>query len=233
MKKGRRLLLWPPFNSISLPTEQEAEPREVGEGGAGGSGRRIFSSEGGAAGRSDCSLQGDSGHAEQRRAAQTAAAESLQLEDWTSPPPTLRDWRGPDGWRATAAPPSEQSLHGGASQQRALPPSCVQTGNALIADCTVLWICMQTDTAKYISGCSRRATLSPRCSARPGQICCSNTVFFNKYIQTEIKAPLPNPQARQLANRRGRAILIFPSPQCWGIALQLFWSFSITLLRWR
>lgn len=149
------------------------------------------------------------------------------------PPPTLRDWRGPDGWRATAAPPSEQSLHGGASQQRALPPSCVQTGNALIADCTVLWICMQTDTAKYISGCSRRATLSPRCSARPGQICCSNTVFFNKYIQTEIKAPLPNPQARRLANRRGRAILIFPSPQCWGIALQLFWSFSITLLRWR
>lgn len=32
MKKGRRLLLWPPFNSISLPTEQEAEPREWGGG---------------------------------------------------------------------------------------------------------------------------------------------------------------------------------------------------------
>lgn len=96
------------------------------------------------------------------------------------PPPTLRDWREPDGWRATAAPPSEQSLHGGAPQQRALPPSCVQTGNALIADCTVLWIWMQTDTAKYISACSRRATLSSLLSSSRPDLLLKHCFLLNK-----------------------------------------------------
>lgn len=133
MKKGRRLLLWPPVNSLSLPTEQEAEPQVVVEG----CGRQEEVAEAYFPAKEEPpaaptvlsrETRATPSVTERRRTEQTAAAEPLWLLPALLRPSGIRG--GPDGRRAAAAPLSER-LHGQASR----PPSCVQTGNALIADC--------------------------------------------------------------------------------------------------
>lgn len=83
--------------------------------------------------------------------------------------------------------------------------SCVQTGNTLIADHSG-FVCKLTEPniseARRLC-CSHRAPSS--FSPCLGQICWKGAVR------------LTSPQPRQQANRRGRAILIFLSPQCWGM----------------
>lgn len=169
MKKGRRLLLWPPFNSISLPTEQEAEPREWGGWGVQEEVADAYfpAREEPPAAPTVLSRETRATLSSAERHKQPQLNHFSRKTIFLPPPPTLRDWREPDGW---------QSLHGGAP----LPPSCVQTGNALIADCTVLWIWMQTDTAKYISACSRRATLSSLLSSSRPDLLLKHCFLINK-----------------------------------------------------
>lgn len=110
----------------------------------------------------------------------------------------LQVWGDLAAWRACSLRESMAELHSAAS-------SCVQTGNTLIADHSG-FVCKLTEPniseARRLC-CSHRAPSS--FSLRLGQICWKGA------------ARLTSPQPHQRANRRGRAILIFLSPQCWGM----------------